>query len=352
MYFLGLIIIVGIIIFFISRRKRKDNEQYLQIMLSKEDALSELFLFLSILFLGVTLLAFNNDFGDPFSWRLILFIVSVLGLISAYYFKIIFTLIFSLIGIASWWGVQALEWIDGKDIKTSSIYAGLIFLILLFYVIGNLHEKEIKFKRFSLVYLILGIIPITGALLFFSTKPGISTLNNITKGAIFFGSWQLTLSLFSFIIFIIIAMFYAINKKSISIFELVAVFILIILFCVILFLPEQNMFLYEGTKYNFNTANQLSGNGIFWAVIFNLAIFFELLGLIFSGYLRHKKWLINLGTFFLFLLIIIKYFDWFFTFLDKSIFFIGAGILLFSVGWFMEKGRRYMFANIKNESHE
>lgn len=336
--------------FFINRRK-KNKEQHLQIALSKEDALSELFLFLSILFLGVTLLAFNNDFGDPFSWRVILFIVSVVGLISAYYFKTIYTLMFSLIGITSWWGSQAMEWISGKDIKVSSVYVGLIFLVLLFYIIGNLYEKEIKFKRFSLVYLILGIIPITGALLFFSTKPGISVLGNITRGSIFFSSWQLTLSLFSFIIFIIIAMFYSLNKKSISIFEFIAIFILIILFGAIILLPTQNIFL-QHDKYVSYMIKQLSSTGILWAVIFNIAIFFELLGLIFAGYLRHEKWLINLGTFFLFLLIIIKYFDWFFTFLDKSIFFIGAGILLFVVGWSMEKARRYMFANLKNESHE
>jgi len=46
-------------------------------------------------------------------------------------------------------------------------------------------------------------------------------------------------------------------------------------------------------------------------------------------------------------LIFVKYFDWFFTFLDKSVFFISAGVLLFVVGWLMEKGRRYMLAEIE-----
>lgn len=337
--------------FFINRF-RKNREKHLQFALSKEDALSELFLFLSILFLGVTLLAFNKDLGDLLSWQTVLFITSFVGLVGAYYFKIIYTLMFSLIGIASWWGAQSGEWIYGKDIKMSSLYVGLMFLVLLFYIIGNLHEKEIKFKRFSLVYLVLGIIPITGALLFFSTKPGISVIYDMTKGATFFSSWQVTLSLLAFIVFIIIALFYAVNKKAISAFELIAVFILLILFSVILFLPAQEVFVNKGNMYNSYSTGLLSNIGVIWAVIFNIAIFLELLGLIFAGYSRHEKWLINLGIFFLFLLIIIKYFDWFFTFLDKSIFFIGAGILLFVVGWFMEKGRRYMFTNLKNESHE
>ena len=42
-------------------------------------------------------------------------------------------------------------------------------------------------------------------------------------------------------------------------------------------------------------------------------------------------------------------FDWFFTFFDKSIFFISAGIILFIVGWFMEKGRKYMLSITKEE---
>ena len=70
------------------------------------------------------------------------------------------------------------------------------------------------------------------------------------------------------------------------------------------------------------------------------------------GYVKKEKWLINLGAAFLFMLIIVKYFDWFFTFLDKSIFFIGAGILLFIVGWLMEKGRRNILQNISTPKQQ
>lgn len=136
-----------------------------------------------------------------------------------------------------------------------------------------------------------------------------------------------------------------------SVFEILAVVLLAIIFIVIALLPEQQLFIRQGMTIYYGTSfsgNELSASGILWAIIFNLAIFFELLGLIFSGYLRREKWLINLGVFFLFILILVKYFDWFFTFLDKSVFFIGAGILLFAVGWFMERGRRYMISNIKS----
>ena len=142
---------------------------------------------------------------------------------------------------------------------------------------------------------------------------------------------------------------YAVAQKLISPFELMAALILAGLFSLTALLPEQKMFFQTG---NFYSGGGLSETGVFWALIYNLAIFFELLGLLFSGYLRRETWLINLGALFLFLLIIVKYFDWFFTFFDKSIFFIGAGILLFVVGWFMEKGRKYMISNIKEQAQQ
>jgi hypothetical protein len=351
------IVIIGLIVFFVRRRRKRthpatDKEWYLQFALSKEDAVSQLFLLLAVIFLGVTLLAFNRDLGDPFSWRAILFITSVIGLTCAYYFKVIYTLILSLVGIASWWGAQAAEWIQGKDIKASVILAGLSFIALLFYSLGHAHEREMKFKRFALVYLVLGIISITGTLFFLSTKPGLVVFGEMTRGASFLGSWQITFSLLAFLAFLTGTTLYSAGNKLMSPFEVVAVSLLALLFGVIALLPEQNLFLQPDHFYGFYEGWELSSSGVLWAIIFNAIIFFELLGVIFSGYLRRETWLINLGALFLFLLIIVKYFDWFFTFLDKSVFFIGAGILLFVVGWFMEKGRRYMISNIKMQSQQ
>lgn len=353
------IIIIGLIVFFIAYPRRRsiqpatDKEWYLQLALSKEDAVSQLFLLLSVFFLGITLIAFNKDLGYSFSWRTILFITSTLSLVSAYYLKALYSLVFGLIGIIAWWSAQAAQWIEGKDIKRSALFAGLAFAALLFYSVGHLHEREIKWKRFALVYLVLGIISITGILFFFSSKSGLSVLGKMTKGTSFFGSWQITFSLIIFVAALVGISLYTVTKKLISLFEFLAVLLLTLLFGTIALLPQQSLFLDSGNSYNFYTVGQkLSGSGVFWSIIFNILIFFELLGLIFSGYLRRETWLINLGTFFLLLLIIVKYFDWFFTFFDKSIFFIGAGILLFTVGWFMEKSRRSIISNIKAQKQQ
>ncbi|PJC47846.1 MAG: hypothetical protein CO034_01105 [Parcubacteria group bacterium CG_4_9_14_0_2_um_filter_35_11] len=546
------ILIIGVIFFFVRflRRRRKaevikEKDWYLQFSLSKEDTVSQFFFLFSVFFLGVTILAFNKDLGDPLSLRTILLLVSVIGLGIGYYFKVIYTLAVSLIGLVGWWGAQAAEWAQGKDIKGAALFVGLLFISILFYLLSRVHEKKVKFKRVSIVYLILGLIPVTATLFLFSTKSGLRTLGEITKGASFFASWEITFSLFVFLVSIVGILVYALSKNLIFKPEALVIGFLVVLFSIIAFLPEQTMFLqqrmqqwrYEyyrdinlsgsgilwaiifnilvlieafglvllsyfkkegwlnkigllfvgalfivkffewqnhwgsnpllismavvmfltcgltvyllvkslrkkfnlkiedkiysvlglvpltfflfllssesGLKnFNFNVqslpffsyllilttiylllnlilwfyffrtkinlfreitfliaflflltliilvfphknlfteSNELSGLGIFWAVVFNLMLFSEIVGIIFLGYFNNKNFFINLGIVFMSILIFVKYFDWFFAFLDKSIFFIGAGILLFVVGWFMEKGRRYMLSAIKKE---
>ncbi|RME61043.1 hypothetical protein D6779_00880 [Candidatus Parcubacteria bacterium] len=355
------VIIVLVASWIIRHRKKKhvlqDREWYFRLAFSREDAVSQLFFLLSFFFFGVTLLALNRDFGDLLSWRVILFITSIVGLVGAYYFKIIYTLAFSLIGLAAWWGAQAMEWSDlqGKDIKISAAFTGLVLIAILFYALGRLYEREMKLKRLALVFLILGIIPVTGVLFFLSTRQGIRILGHMTEGKPFFASWQITLSLLVFAAAIVGVMLYAASKKLVPPLELIAVFCLAALFGVIAFLPEQFARAGIGPPYSVGVHRGglgLSGNELFWALVFNLAVFLELLGLILAGYFKKERWLVNLGAFFLSLLIIVKYFDWFFTFLDKSVFFIGAGALLFMVGWFMERGRRYILQGIRSEPRQ
>ncbi len=105
LFIIGLI--VSFIILAIRRRGKKgikEKDWYLQPFLSKEDFISQFFFLFSVFFLGLTLLAFNKDLGEPLSWRTILLLVSVVGVAIAYYFKVIYTLAVSLIGLAGWWG--------------------------------------------------------------------------------------------------------------------------------------------------------------------------------------------------------------------------------------------------------
>jgi len=90
----------------------------------------------------------------------------------------------------------------------------------------------------------------------------------------------------------------------------------------------------------------LTSTGFVWAIVFNVLSFISLLSLILLGYRYRSIWLINTGTALLFLLIIIKYFDWFFSYLNKTVFFMISGLILLAVGYAMEKGRIYLLQKI------
>jgi len=308
----------------------------LPLSLSKEDGVSQMFLTLATLFLAVTIFSFNRSMGSPVSWWTTFFFSTAIGFASAYSFKTPCTLALSLLALPVWWGVRMYEWGHGEDLKPSVIFSGVALFTLIYYALGHVHGASLKAKRFASVYLVFGILPVTGILFFLSTRPGIEALEAMTNGSSVV-PWQASVSLCVLLAALAAATVYSLSAGSILRTEILAIILLTILFVAIALLPEQESV----------SGRALSPAGLKWATLFNIAVFLELLGLIFSGYLRREEWLINVGALFLFLLIIVKYFDWFFTFLDKSIFFIGAGILLFAVGWFMESGRRYMISGIR-----
>lgn len=344
--------VVGIIIFFIRRRRGANSLVHSEsgLTVSKEDTVSQSLLLISVAFFGITILAFNKQFGDPLNWRTVVFIASVTGIAVAYFFKAVFPLVFSLLGLIVWWVVQMALWMDPDKIRGSVMMTGFLLISLLFYVLGYRHKgaRSIRYRRFGLVFSVLGIIFVTVFLFFFSTQYGLQTLQSLSKGMPFLDSWKVTVTMAVILGGLIAALVNALSMKQISVPEAGAVVLLALLFGFFAFLPEQKIFSNPYAVYGLE--NGLTSNGLIFAVFLNILVFFEVLGLIFSGYLRREVWRINLGAVFLFFLVIVKYFDWFFTFLDKSVFFIGAGIMLFAIGFGMEKGRRMIISNIKTEN--
>lgn len=344
-----LVLIIGII-FFIKSRRNKDNlnkkEDHLRIFKSKEDAISQVFFLLSIIFLGSALLSFNRLLYNPFSWQIVLFITAAVAIIIAYYFKSVFVLVFGILGFAAWWGSEIADVSNSNQIGIYAAIIGLSLIFLNYYVLGYLHEKRKNYKQFSLVYIVFGIVAVTGFLFFLSTQFGLETLNDADfKSGSFYNIWQITLSLLVFIASLIYLLITAFFKKLISKVHFLGVIVLASLFIIILFIEPGSLFAQE-LKYR---DEPLTATGITWAVIFNIAVFLELIGLIFIGHLRKEKNFVNLGVIFMFILIFIKYFDWFFDSLDKSVFFIVAGVLLLLLGWAMEKTRKKIIADMNEE---
>lgn len=352
---IGLAIIVGLVSFisYLIRRKKHKSGNFEKspfvAALSKEDAVSQSLFLLAVFFLGTTFFALNRDFGSFLQWQTILLLAIIPAILLSYYYKLIYVLIFSLVGFCVWWAAAYSQWgSDGGKMGYSALFAGLFILAAFYYCFGTIHETRDKYKRFALVYMILGIFLSVGLLFFFSSKPGLEVLEDASSGEFFWASWRATTSLFVFMIFLVASILYAI-KNNVMGNEAVAVIALVLLFGMVAFVPHQQFFI-RGSSYSLY-GRSLSSAGIFWAVIFNIALFGQILGLIFLGYYKKTEWMVNMGAVFMVGLVIVKYFDWFFTFLNKSIFFIGAGVLLFGLGWLMERSRRRMISEIRQDQH-
>ena len=345
------VVIIGIIFYLAKRKGRRESG------ISKKDSMGQLFILLSVAFFGVTLVNINRNIGEVLSVRSIILITLVVAFAITYVYKVVYILPFALVGVFIWWGLQAIEWVElVGNIKPSAAIGVVGLMALSYYCLGLLHKKSEKYKNFYGVYLSFGLAIVTIGLFWFSTKIGLRSFGDMTQGVFVTGSLPLLMSLlfaaatFGFLSTALI------QKKLVTTYEFMAIIFLGVFVMVLAFLPEQSLFGPTGfgrgivqPPPSYRYYDQLNATGIVWAIIFNLTIFFEFLGLILSGYSQRETWPINFGVVGLSLLIIAKYFDWFFTFLDKSLFFIGAGILMFGIGWFMEKGRKKMLADIKKE---
>ncbi|MEK7105037.1 MAG: hypothetical protein AAB868_03280 [Patescibacteria group bacterium] len=332
--------IVGLVMFMghIFRRKKISSNpvSVLRIHISEEDTLSQSFFLLCVFFLAITAMAFNRNLGNAIEWPLIILLVSFVSLFLSYRFKGVLLLPVGLFGLFFWWFLKVPEWIDSKninmeDIKDLAMFSLPLIFSLILYLLGSIHGQNRKFERFTSVYRVLSVIIITVALFFSSMDFGVETFLEMTEGTDIFNSWQLVLSYVLGGVAFAASIFYSLGKNIIKPVEGVVLFIYGAVFGFSVFLPNMSE----------------KDSDIYLAAFFNIFLLAHLVVFLFAGYLKKEDWLINLGSFSLFVFIFIKYFDWAFDFLDKSVFFISAGVLLLVLGWFMEKGRRYVISSSK-----
>jgi len=352
-YLMGLVVVIFVIAAIIGAflrqkhracRELNDQNWYLQISLSRKDALSQWFLVLGSLALVNAVYVINNNFGEIFSWRLVLLIsVLIFGLV-AYFGRSVYCAAIGIIGFLVWWAAQTSFWQIKNNVVYSAVIAapvGLMWLAILLYAAGFWQMRKMAWKRFGAAYAIIGLIVMNFLLFSFSTKSGLSFLEEMTARGGIFDVWQNLIALLIIGGLTFAAIGYGWMGKILIKWEAFFTAGLFVLFGLLFALPDQSLL--TGNYYS----RQLTSAGLLWAAIFNFLLLFEILGVIFAGYLRREIWMINFGAVLLIIFTAVKYFDWFFKFMDKSVFFIVAGIMLFVIGWAMERGRRYLAQTIQ-----
>ncbi|NTW22196.1 DUF2157 domain-containing protein [Candidatus Falkowbacteria bacterium] len=84
-----------------------------------------------------------------------------------------------------------------------------------------------------------------------------------------------------------------------------------------------------------------------YVIFFNVLVFVESLGMIWLGHEAKRGEYINLGLSLFLLMILVKYFQWGYELFDRSLFFIGGGLVLMAVSYFGERQRRRLIGQIK-----
>ena len=278
-------------------------------------------------------------------------IIGIIGIIGAYYLKDKYLLIFSVLAIMLYWFGKTDEYIVetlqidnfGSMIVSMS---GLVFIGVICYMLGRKHETFGNHEKLANAYIAIGLLTITAMLFFLSSKTGIVFLSEVLPGETIL-QLPVIFTVISLAILFIVSYAVTLFKKGIlSIDEFIEIAIVTILFLVLTIMPEQMTVVATESGNYVNYDANLSTVGILWALFFNALLLVDLVGLVIFSTKRANTVLINLSIILLFAFIIFKYFS-FFDFLDKSIFFIGAGIILFVVGWFMEKQRRKILNEVK-----
>ena len=75
-------------------------------------------------------------------------------------------------------------------------------------------------------------------------------------------------------------------------------------------------------------------------VAFNLVLFGGTVGLIMLGIRQRSHLVVNLGLGVFVIHMLTRYFDLFFSAMDRSLFFVLGGLLLLGGGWLLERNRR------------
>jgi len=216
----------------------------------------------------------------------------------------------------------------------------LVSGVLLFGV-GALHYASDKLNNIARTYRIAGIkVGITSLfLLTFNIFSGknlaeMRDSSQLAEWGLHFGTTnQFTISLVIFsvlaIVITIINLFFNISKQKTNILENSIGFGLIALAIIFFFFPA--------------TTN-------IYVIIFNLVLTGIIFTLLFVGYNNEDIKLVNIGMFWLSVLIVVRYFDWFWDLLPRSLFFIIGGLILVLGGIALEKKRRQLSAkfNVRN----
>ena len=313
---------------------------YMRPAVSWTDALLQALATLGVALAAVALDLLARQAGwSFFSGRTAVFAAAVAALALAYRLRAPLVLAFGLLAAYLWTGLWLARWAPTAATQPIVVISGLGLLAVTSWALGRIHGLSDRTRRFGFIYWLFGLLGLLAILFWVSSQWGMSAIGGVPPAGTLAGGWRMGLGLGTLLLATLGTLGWWVVKDRDAWPEVLGMAVLAIAFAAFAVIPPSTASpAYDG-PFSGETL-KLTAGGMAWAVTFNALLLGALLGLVALGYARREDWLVNLGAVLLFLFVLVKYFDWLFTFLDRSLAFIVTGLLLVGVGLAMERGRR------------
>ena len=348
------IIIIFLIISVIRNISSKKSlaESIFHIALSYDDLLRQILLVIAI-FIGLTALyAGIHSIGWNIAWY---WIATIGGIISTYFgYKqhspIVFItgLLMSTVGLT----FGSYEVASNHKIDRALSYMSAFLIFGSFYGLSVSFFTNNRAKRYYTILNLLGILGL-GAVTFFLGSFGSREIwGYITNNdSLIWSNVKTFLILAGVLVLFIISYFRSFTYFIKNKYQVIVTGISLIGAGLVLLLPKVSLLYEDNQVYTYSENNWTQKNlEIFPHIISMNILFLSLIGwLLYSASKLKEIWRLNLSILAMFLFILFRYFDWVEkTELDRSLFFLGFGVIFLITGWFLEKFRRNILANIDN----
>ncbi|HLG24310.1 MAG TPA: DUF2157 domain-containing protein [Candidatus Nanoarchaeia archaeon] len=259
----------------------------------------------------------------------------------AYLLGSVSVLYLGLIGLGFYVGTKSYYWFGYVERYYNISYAFfLVFLSLgvLYYVLGNIHQSKKGLEKMSYPFHLIGAFLVLLVTYLFSFKWFVRDINAENAAVQSVQAANAIMSSKFWIIFLVVSALAAISiiigfskrdkKSKLEFYELFFPAVLLV------FAPFAVLF----SKINF----------WFIPVLFNIMLFLLIIAMVYLGYAKKEKTLVNLGMFAFGVSVFSRYIEYLWDVLNGYIFFIIGGLLLIFLAIILEKNRRNIIKKVSS----
>jgi uncharacterized membrane protein len=260
-------------------------------------------------------------------------------------------LFFAIVNLMSWWSTAVISPERAAHTVSAHGFVGLLLLLFVALIVfGAGHRLLSKYRHFEGVYVGPALTFVLILLTVISSSNAIMELwDGYGENASILASWSVTFTYF-LLIAIVAGLLFVLTRLrgGLSRIELIWLAVLGVVSLVVGTLAIAAVDPETMGRFVSNDTSKFTVHGIVWALVLNVIAFATMIWVAIVGYQRHDRWRVTTAAVAICIWVLARYFDWIFTYLDKSVGFITLGAILLGVGYGLERSRKKIIASFTN----